>query len=131
MPLARRAKGGRMRLTALAVLTVLLGCYHYPYSVDGLKEQGYRQVGSNPSYQVWAKEIQDDGRRVQLCIVPGPGAAGYVWDATVYVDGREAWTYSVGGESSQPPLLMGIGCRTTDPLPQGAVTFRTLYKYWH
>jgi hypothetical protein len=121
-----------MRQIVLVALIMLLGCthYNYPFSVDGLKEQGYQQVGSHPAYKVWAKEIQDEGRRVHLCIAPEPGSGGYVWEATVYVDGREAWTYSIGGASSQPPLLTGIDCTTSAPLPQGRVSFRTLYKFW-
>jgi hypothetical protein len=108
-----------MRQIVLVALIMLLGCthYNYPFSVDGLKEQGYQQVGSHPAYKVWAKEIQDEGRRVHLCIAPEPGSGGYVWEATVYVDG-------------QPPLLTGIDCTTSAPLPQGRVSFRTLYKFW-
>jgi hypothetical protein len=122
-----------MRQTALVVLIVLLGCthYNYPFSVAGLKEQGYQLRGSNPSYEVWSKETRDDGRRIHLCIVPKPGSGGYVWNATVYVDGREAWKYSIGGDSTQPPLMTGIDCATSDPLPEGVVSTRTLYKYWH
>jgi len=120
-----------MRLTTLVVLITLLGCthYNYPFSVDGLKAQEYQLRASGPQYQVWSKETRDDGRRVHLCIVP-QGGGGYVWSASVYVDGREAWKYSIGGDSSQPPLLTGIDCATSDPLPEGVVSLRTLYKYW-
>jgi hypothetical protein len=122
-----------MRLIALVVLITLLGCTHYsyPFSVDGLKEQGYQLMHSGPTHQVWAKETRDDGRRVHICMVPAAGGSGYVWDASVSVDGREVWNYSIGGASSQPSLLMGIDCRASDPLPEGRVSLRTLYKYWH
>ena len=121
-----------MRLTALVLLVLVIGCthYNYPFSVGGLKEQGYQMRGSNPEYQVWSKEIHDDGRRVHLCIVPGPGSGGYVWKATVYVEGREAWKYSIGGDSSQPALMSGIDCATSDPLPEGVLSVQTLYKFW-
>lgn len=131
-----------MQLSALVVLIVLLGCshYNYPYSEDGLKAQGYQPIGSKYTndktpqvayYQIWAKETRDDGRRVHLCIVPGWSSGGYVWRATVFVDDRETWKYSYGGGSSQPPLLSGISCTTSDPLPDGVVTWRTGYTYWH
>ena len=140
-----------MRLTALVVLIMLLGCTHsiYPVSVDGLKAQGYQPSGSRftsnavpPSgststsdaippvayYQVWSKETRDDGRRVHLCILPGWGSGRYDWRAIVYVDGRETSNYSTGpvkiGDTQQ-----GITCATTDPLPEGMVTWRTGYKY--
>lgn len=129
-----------MRYTVVALLFVFVGCTHYkyPFSVDELKAQGYQPQwlgGGQPqavTYQVWWKETRDDGRRVHLCVVPGRSTGGYVWDAVVYVDSREAWTYSLGGGSSQPGNLQhGVSCATTDPLPEGKVTWRTLYKYWH
>ena len=128
-----------MRLTALVVLIMLLGCTHsiYPVSVDGLKAQGYQPSGSRFTsdadghfayYQIWSKESRDDGRRVHLCILPGWGSGRYDWRAIVYVDGRETSNYSTGpvkiGDTQQ-----GITCATTDPLPEGMVTWRTGYKY--
>ena len=128
-----------MRLTALVVLIMLLGCAHssYPISVDGLKAQGYGSSGAQFTsdadghfayYQIWSKETRDDGRRVHLCVVPGWSNAGYIWRAIAYVDGRETWNHSTGPEKTGG-TQQGISCVTTDPLPEGVVTWLTGYKY--
>jgi hypothetical protein len=140
-----------MRLTAVVVLIMLLGCAHssYPTSVDGLKTQGYQPSGSrftpnavplNGSkstsdaaapvayYQVWSKETRDDGRRVHLCIEPGWSGGSYIWRAIVNVDGRETWNYSTGPANTGGTEQV-ISCATTDPLSEGMVTWRTGYKY--
>ena len=129
-----------MRLTALVLLIImLLGCTHssYPISVDGLKAQGYQSSaamftsdadGQFVYYQVWSKETRDDGRRVHLCVVPGWSNAGYLWRATAYVDGRETWNYAPSRENTGG-TQEEISCVTTDPLPDGVLTWLTGYKY--
>ncbi len=140
-----------MRLTALVVLIMLLGCAHssYPTSVDGLKAHGYQPSGSrftpnavppNGSqltsdavapvayYRVWSKETREDGRRVHLCIEPGWSGGSYIWRAVVYLDGRETWNSSTSPANTGGAQQI-ISCATTDPLSEGMVTWRTGYKY--
>jgi hypothetical protein len=137
-------KGEHMRLATLALLLMFFGCthYNYPFSVDALKEQGYKdskisyvstsgERRVNENYQVWWKEIQEGGRRVHLCVVPVRSYAGYAWRATVFVDDKEQWSYDSGPGSGKPSnLLQGVSCATSGPLPDGRITWRTWYSYW-
>ena len=122
-----------MRLTTIVLLVLFGACTHYysyPHSTDGLKAEGYtRHEGAYPSatgelrrqyeYEVWSKEIRDDGRRIHVCVVPLWPSGGYTWRVTLAVDGRDTWTYDYGTTSTQPALLSGISCVTSDPLPEG------------
>ncbi len=82
-----------MRVAVFVLLLMLVGCTHYyPVSVDGLKAESYQKVNiahttasgqrveSEPC-QVWLKEIQDEGRRFHVCIVPQMTGGGYAWRA--------------------------------------------------
>lgn len=133
-----------MRLAMIVVLVLLNGCtaYTYPHSIDGLRAEGYThgeggyttvtgEFRKQENYEVWSKEISDDGRRVHVCMVPRWPGGGYVWRATVSIDGREAWTYDSGTGSSQPALRSGISCMTSDPLPDGRLSLSTLMVIYH
>jgi hypothetical protein len=118
-------------ILGFVVLLSVFGCahYHYPFSMDELKAQGYTCVASGNAFSMWQKEIRDEGRRLHLCVEPGRTTVGYVFDSSVLVDGKEAWSYVMGGGSSQPPLLHGISCVTTDPIPEGNAEWRAIYRH--
>ncbi|HSB71085.1 MAG TPA: hypothetical protein VLT62_17290 [Candidatus Methylomirabilis sp.] len=76
-------------------------------------------------YEVWVKESRESGRRAHFCLVPKRGSAGYFWGISVYVEGKEVWSYD------RPKVRMeGISCIDTDPLPEGRINYGVRYTYY-
>jgi hypothetical protein len=120
-----------------AVLLLLSGCANSRGTVDSLKVLGYEcpkiyfvtstgERREQDAYDLWIKESRDTERRAHFCVVPRGGSAGYFWGISVFVDGREVFSYD------RPKVRMeGISCIDTDPIPEGRMNFNVRYTRYN
>jgi len=121
----------------------LAGCAGAIRSADDLKAQGYKQSRlsytttsgesrEDSNFELWVKESHEANRVVDYCVVPRIGNAGYQWAIKVYVDDREVWSHDAAyGIPGRAGLRTGVDCASSSPLPEGMLTWRFFYRYWH
>jgi hypothetical protein len=112
----------------LLVVLMLAGCAT-GVGVRELEVSGFTlvQAASGPHHQLWVKEAQDGGRRLQLCIVPTVPTREYYWNVRVSVDGVPVW--GEGGTVQTVTREKQAACVTSKPLAQGRVSYWTSFQY--
>jgi hypothetical protein len=135
-------------VVCLLFVLMIAGCtttkYPLASSMEHLQTGGYtpqRAISTtatgerreNPNYTIWWKEFDPKTRIRHYCFAPGPSivGAGYNWKIAVFVDDRQAWEYQSGPMEGKPTRQTGISCAETSPLPEGRVSWRVWYTYWH
>jgi len=112
------------------LLLFLAGCASIQ-DVRVLQIQGFQSVveAEGPNYELWAREIQEGGRRVHLCLAPKVLVQEYYWFVSVQVDGKEEWRYNSGMVYGGLAPARPIDCTVSRPLPMGRLSYRVAFQY--